>query len=90
MKLTIKQLMEIHGAMEHAIKIFDANPQLGGMAWHELIKAKSIVRSAIEETGAAVEIQETANLATREDIMTIMLTLRDTADRLEDRMRESA
>ena len=61
MKLTIKQLMEIHEAITQAMAFMDHH--LGivdgtGSSWGELNKARSIIRAAIELTGASVEIQE--------------------------------
>jgi hypothetical protein len=63
MKLTIKQLMEIHEAMTQAMDFMDNN--LGivhgtGSSWGELNKARAIIRVAIESTGATVDIGQEA------------------------------
>jgi hypothetical protein len=57
--ITIKQLMEIHEAITQAMRAMDhAEMNDCGQSWHDLSRARVIVRTAIESTGAVVEISE--------------------------------
>lgn len=61
-KITIRELLQVHTSLVETLSNIDELPPgvTRAQTWHNLTTARNIIESAIESTGAVVEISEAA------------------------------